>query len=481
MGKFYDSKCSYSALRLTILCLHQFSSPFVDDNGSMQTYFTIIKALGNFSGITSPAKCAARIGQAFSETPFAVPLDENKILVKKIEDVGSHDGSRIFSDGVGTVSWDVMEIIRSYLPHTKGSPTCFQIRLGGAKGMLSLDSRLSGSLIQIRPSMTKFPSEDTRDLEICDMGSKPIPLVLNRQMIKILEDMGVADDWFLKLQNTELTRLKGVTANASNTARFLKAQSIGQPFRLHQLFRQCDLLNIDYRKEAFLRSVVEAAVLQELRLLKHKARIPVKEGITLFGIMDETGFLQENEVYVTFDTINGRYPPSPRQGQLLVTRSPALYDGDIQFANNVIPPRDHPLTEHRNCIVFSKKGSRDLPSQLSGGDLDGDIYNVIWDTEASPIRAFEPADYPRVKPINIERPVTVDDMANFFVDFMRTDHLGVIATRHMILADQMKAGTCDTNCKRLAQLHSTAVDFSKTGIAVKMEELPRVNNYRPDL
>ena len=463
-------------------CLHQFSSPFVDDTGSLQTYFTIIKALGNFSAIASPAKCAARIGQAFSETPFAVPLDENNILLKKIEDVASPDKSRIFSDGVGTISWDVMEAIRYYLPHTKGSPTCFQIRLAGAKGMLSLDSRLSGSQILIRPSMIKFPSEDMQNLEICDMASRPIPLVLNRQMIKILEDMGVPDNWFFKLQNTELTRLREITANASNTARFLKAQAIGEPFRLHKLFRQCDLSRIDYRKEAFLRSVVEAAVLRELRLLKQKARIPVKEGITLFGIMDETGFLEENEVYVTFDTIKGRYPPPPRQGRLLVTRSPALYDGDIQFATNVIPPGDHPLTEHRNCIVFSQKGSRDLPSQLSGGDLDGDIYNIIWDTDTGPLlQVFEPADYPRVQPIDIGRPVTVDDMANFFVDFMKTDHLGIIATRHMILADQMETGTCHPDCKKLAQLHSTAVDFSKTGIAVKMEELPKASKYRPDL
>lgn len=447
----------------------------------MQTYFTIIEALGNFSRITSPARCAARIGQAFSETPFAVPLGENKIAVTTIPDVRSPDGSRIFSDGVGTISWDAMETIRDNLPPQKGSPTCFQIRLGSAKGMLAVDSRLSGSVIQLRPSMIKFDSEDMQDLGICDMASKPILLVLNRQMIKILEDMGVSDDWFFKLQNTELARLRGITANIHNTANFLKAQNIGHSIRLHKLFRQCERWGIDCRKEEFLRSVVEAVVLRELRLLKHKARIPVKKGMTLFGIMDETGFLQETQVYVTFDTMQDRYPPPPRPGRLLVTRSPALYDGDIQFAYNVVPPKDHPLLEHRNCIIFSQKGDRDLPSQLSGGDLDGDLYNVIWDADAGPIQTFAPADYPRVAPIDIGRAVKVDDMADFFVDFMRTDHLGVIATRHMILADQRGDGTRHPDCKKLAELHSTAVDFSKTGIAVKMEELPRANSFRPDL
>lgn len=447
----------------------------------MQTYFNITKALGDFSHITSPARCAARIGQAFSDTPYAVPLDEHRITVTEIPDVKSRDGSRVFSDGVGTVSWDVAETIWCYLPLKKSSPTCFQIRMGGAKGMLAVDSRLHGSVILVRPSMIKFDTEDMRHLEICDVGSKPIPLVLNRQMIKILEDMGVGEEWFFKLQNAELTRLRRVTANVRNTASFLQGQSVGDCIGLHKLFRQCGVLKLDYRKEPFLRSVVEAVVLRELRLLKHKARIPVEKGITLFGIMDETGFLQEHEVYVTFNTMDGRFPPPPGRGRLVVTRSPALHDGDIQFAYNAVPPKGHPLTKHRNCIVFSKAGNRDLPSKLSGGDLDGDLYNIIWDPEARPTETFEPADYPRVPPINIGRPVTKDDMADFFVDFMRTDHLGIIATRHMILADQMDIGTRHPDCKKLAQLHSTAVDFSKTGIPVKMEELPKANNYRPDL
>ncbi len=72
-------------------------------------------------------------------------------------------------------------------------------------------------------------------------------------------------------------------------------------------------------------------------------------------------------------------------------------------------------------------------------------------------------------------------MADFFVDFMRTDHLGVIAMRHMILADQIKEGTHHPDCKKLTELYLTAVDFSKTGIPVKMEALLRANNFRPDL
>ncbi len=208
-------------------------------------------------------------------------------------------------------------------------------------------------------------------------------------------------------------------------------------------------------------------------------------GITLFGIMDETGFLDEGQVYVTYDPGDStegrkRFEPPPPAGPLLVTRSPALHPGDVQRAINTIPPAGHALRELANCIVFSSTGSRDLPSQLSGGDLDGDIYNVLWDPALSSAETFEPADYPRQAPLDIGRRVTGDDMADFFIDFMKTDHLGVIATRHMIIADQQKEGTRDPQCIALAGLHSTAVDFSKTGIAVDLKELPRCKRFRPD-
>lgn len=452
-------------------------------SGNFQTYFSIIKAIGNLSHITSPARCAARIGQAFSDTPFTLSLEENEIVVSKIPDVEYTDNThtRVFSDGVGTLLSDVVKAIWESVPNRKGRPTCFQIRFGGSKGMLALDARLSKSLIQIRPSMTKFESEDVRDLEICDTASKPIPLVLNRQMIKILEDVGMSSEWFFRLQSAELENLRCITASAFNIARFMKHHNVGDPIALHRLFRQSRLLELDYKTEPFLRAIVEAVILRELRLLKHKARIPVEKGITLFGIMDETGFLEENQVYVTYDTVQGRHSPPPSPGPLLVTRSPALYDGDIQTAFNMIPPRGHPLRSHRNCIVFSRKGRRDLPSQLSGGDLDGDLYNIIWDPEARPARILDPADHPRVDPVSIGRQVEIADMAGFFVDFMKTDHLGVIATRHIILADQKEEGTSHPDCKKLAALHSTAVDFSKTGIAVRMDELPRATPYRPDL
>ncbi|KAK1596563.1 RNA-dependent RNA polymerase [Colletotrichum navitas] len=464
-----------------------FSAPFVDSTGKLQLYANIIKSLGDFDHIRIPAKCAARIGQAFSETPAFINLSEHHIRHWDIPDVKSQDGKiqRVFSDGVGTISQEAIELVWPRLPQGSLIPTCLQIRWGGVKGMLSLDSRLSGRSICIRrESMEKFPSADVQNLEICDAASRPLKLVLNRQMIKIMEDLGVDKNFFLRLQKNELDRLRAVTADAYNTGTFLHLQGVGSAFFLPTFIKSLEKYGIDYRQDDFLRAVVESTVLRELRLLKHKARIPVPKGATLFGVMDETGFLKEGEVYVCYDTYKrpGKAPTerSLRDGRVLVTRSPALHPGDIQLVNMRTPPPGHPLRNLRNCVAFSQHGQRDLPSQLSGGDLDGDLYNIIWDEQAMPRITYKAADYPRVTPEPLGRPVTRDDMANWFVDFMKSDVLGLIATRHLIISDQDQEGTMGESCLKLAELHSTAVDFSKTGIAVEQKNIPKAPRFRPD-
>lgn len=463
-----------------------FSAPFRDESSEIQTYETILRFLGDFSEIRVPAKCAARIGQAFSETPYAIPLSELAIKIQSIPDVKNADGSRVFSDGVGTISWDALKAIWSYLSMQKSAPTCIQIRMGGYKGILSLDSRLEGKVICVRTeSMMKFPSKDLHELGICDTASKPLRLFLNRQVIKILEDMGTSDEWFVEQQKKALRILKGVTATAINTSTFLRYQSVGISMGLPKLIKQLHRMGIDYRRDNFLRSAVEHVVLRELRLLKHKARIPVDKGITLFGTMDETGFLEEGQVYITYDKTFGELNQGAtselRDGEVLVTRSPALHPGDIQIAQMITPPAGHPLRKLKNCIAFSRNGPRDLPSQLSGGDLDGDLYNVIWDIEAMPQWTFAPADYPRVSPRPLKRPVTRADMADFFIDFMKTDVLGMIAIRHVVVADKEDEGTVHPSCLALAGMHSTAVDFSKTGIPVDVKAMPKPPRGRPDL
>jgi hypothetical protein len=94
----------------------------------------LIKQLGDFTQIRCPAKCAARIGQAFSETPTAITFPPG--TVKKMADI-EHNG-RVFSDGVGTMSTSVMRKIWKAVPSMRDlKPTCFQIRYQGVSKVSS--------------------------------------------------------------------------------------------------------------------------------------------------------------------------------------------------------------------------------------------------------------------------------------------------------------------------------------------------------
>ena len=67
-------------------------------------------------------------------------------------------------------------------------------------------------------------------------------------------------------------------------------------------------------------------------------------------------------------------------------------------------------------------------------------------------------------------------MSNFFVDYMINDNLGKIANAFIAFADFEEEGASCKQCIALSELHSTAVDFIKSGIPA---DFP--HNLQPDL
>ncbi|KAI7469590.1 RNA-directed RNA polymerase [Hortaea werneckii] len=451
-------------------------SPFVF-NGEMLLADKLIEMLGQFDHIRTPAKCAARIGQCFTDTAASVTLSSDLVGSLPVVERNGRD----FSDGVGTIFEDLWEqVMEVYGTQSLMKPTALQIRFQGAKGMVSLDSRLQGPQLRLRSNMKKFESSDSWDLEICGAAFRPLPMVLNRQLIKILEDLGIPIQVFLDLQKETIDRLRCMTDSAINTATLMEGIESTKATKLPSLINLLHEAGLDYRQDHFLYRIVEMALVNHLREIKYRGRIPVEQGFTLYGIMDETGFLQAGEVYVaTQAPPKGGRDDRPRE-RIIVTRSPAMHPGDVQIVNAVSVPHDSPLKRLSNVIVFSQHGDRDLPSQLSGGDLDGDLYNVIFDRRLIPEFTYCAADYPRVKPVELDRPVTRQDMSDFFVKFMETDQLGMLCNAHMQIADQKDSGTLSPECLKLADMASTAVDYSKTGIAVNIKEIPKYDRCRPD-
>ena len=207
-----------------------------------------------------------------------------------------------FSDGVGTISEDILRRVwRVYGTRRSIKPTALQIRFQGYKGMVSLDSRLRGEKLMLRDNMKKFDARGTWNLEICGAGFKPLPMILNRQLIKILEDLGISSNVFLDVQSAAVERLRYLTTtDAINSASFLEEMDAPRATKMPSLIKLLNQIGLDYRRDPFLYGVMEMAVVTKLRDIKYRGRIPVEKGYTLYGIMDETGFLKEGEVYVSF-------------------------------------------------------------------------------------------------------------------------------------------------------------------------------------
>ena len=103
-----------------------FCAPFIRE-GSLVYGRVLINELGDFTAIRSPAKCAARIGQAFTDLNDNVPLA--RATIRKIADV--ERSGRCFSDGCSTASEAVFQKLWKGFKPGASKPKLFQIRFGG--------------------------------------------------------------------------------------------------------------------------------------------------------------------------------------------------------------------------------------------------------------------------------------------------------------------------------------------------------------
>ena len=123
--KFEFLGFSHSSLR-SQTCWYM--AAFTTVHGEMVDARNIIDKLGDFGEIRVPAKCAARIGQAFSDTLTSIEISPHDVEI--IADV--ERGDRVFSDGVGTLSYAALnKIWQEYALYAKVKPTVFQIRVSG--------------------------------------------------------------------------------------------------------------------------------------------------------------------------------------------------------------------------------------------------------------------------------------------------------------------------------------------------------------
>ncbi|EGO19462.1 hypothetical protein SERLADRAFT_478899 [Serpula lacrymans var. lacrymans S7.9] len=259
----------------------------------------------------------------------------------------------------------------------------------------------------------------------------------------------------------------------------------GNSFRLSSLFHNLATLldlHIDDNSQGsvvwsndLVGNTLHCASTHALRELKYRAHIAVPGSYTLLGVSDEWGCLREGEIYATVqDERTGLYKPI--EGPVVITRSPQVHPGDLQFVTAVRRPELSHLT---NVVVFSCEGDRSLASCLAGGDLDGDDFNLILDEALFPEKVAMPGAYDSLPIKQTTSPCGISDVVDFVMNYIESDLIGYISILHLRFADIKDPG-CN-ECLKLAQFASHAVDYPKTGSPVKMQDLPQLpGKERPD-
>jgi RNA-dependent RNA polymerase len=166
--------------------------------------------------------------------------------------------------------------------------------------------------------------------------------------------------------------------------------------------KQSLIKGVDIMNDPIFSSILYSMQLNQSMNLKKKARILLPDSCVLIGIIDPTGTLEENEVFVqtrkdSFSMHKHGHGVKRKnrmeqaeimssidseaqiiEGDVLITRNPCTHPGDIRILNCV---DKHELRYLFNVVVFSSKGFRPQCNMMSGGDLDGDVYFVAWDKE----------------------------------------------------------------------------------------------------
>ncbi|KAK0462014.1 RdRP-domain-containing protein [Desarmillaria tabescens] len=413
-------------------------------------------------------KYAARLGLSFSSTvpTLEVGLGDRHLLY----DLRADDGSDC-SDGCGMIR----DSFAKQVCFTIGvsEDTCvFQIRLGGIKGLFvryrdeDFDRICGGSGVKVayRRSMFKYENGPLM-LEVQNVGRPPRSARLNIQFIVLLMTLGIKTEVFESLLRKQLDDLEQIMVNRQKAIDCVDGEldSEGNDFDQECKLYEMLLAGFDL-SEGRLACLLKRFQKRSLDALRKKLHIHVKDSAYLYGVVDEFGILEEGQVY-----INLPYQGGPQVGTFLVGRNPAYSPGDLRRLEAVNIPELSHLT---NCIVFAGKGRYSEPSQMSGGDLDGDLYLILKDADLIP----EPEQIRSPKMKSEHAPPDDEssgvysslsqmnkDAVNIFMNLRNNRLLGQMSLAWMCQVVKTEELADQAYCTGLVPLIEKVLDIAKTG------------------
>ncbi|VAI60597.1 unnamed protein product [Triticum turgidum subsp. durum] len=396
--------------------------------------------MGNFRNIRNVAKYAARLGQSFSASTETLKVHQYEAQV--IPDV-TNGTKYVFSDGIGTISADFADEVSKKCKLARFTPSAFQIRYGGYKGVVAINPRSHWKL-SLRRSMSKFPS-DNITLDVLAY-SKYQPCFLNRQLITLLSTLGVRDNIFELKQQEAVKQLNRMVTEPQAAIDAIELMPMGE---VTNVVKELLLCGYQPDLEPYLSMILQTFRASKLLELKTKSRIFIPEGRAMMGCLDETRTLKYGEVFIQASNSAIDSDKFVVTGKVIVAKNPCLHPGDIRILEAVYTPvLDHMV----NCVVFPQQGPRQQ-----------NLISVIMFLFGTRNQQW------KIK----------QEVHEYFANYIVNESLGIIANAHVVFADRESLKAESTPCIKLAELFSIAVDYPKTGVPAQIPPELHVKEY-PD-
>ncbi|EKV12907.1 RNA-directed RNA polymerase, putative [Penicillium digitatum] len=361
----------------------------------------------------SNCKLFQRISLGLSKTFATVKLKPTQVL--RLRD----DPTRtVMNDGCALISRPLANQICDQLGITAATPSCFQGRIAGAKGLWMVDChqssittlnddniwvQISDSQLKIHPHPQEWvdPVDDEKlTFEVVNWAKPLHPVDLNIQLLAILEYGGNVKEYIAKLTRDGVQSLyddflEVLRSNSPVGCRALLQKlrpsgedGTGKARRLEQWVTSDAESIIRFSEAGFaprdffpLRMKLRKFITWLLERHVEELKIQVPLSTYAYCIADPYGVLGPDEVHFGFSN-NWRDPQGQFEDNLLdgvdvlVGRLPAHLPSDIQRRKAVWKTE---LRHFKDVIVFPTTGNFPLAGMLSGGDYDGDTPWICWD------------------------------------------------------------------------------------------------------
>ncbi|KAL2824020.1 RNA dependent RNA polymerase-domain-containing protein [Aspergillus cavernicola] len=363
----------------------------------------------------SNLKLFQRMSLGLSKTFATIAVKPRQVF--HLRDNPNH---RVMNDGCALMSRKLANMICDSLGITGNTPSCFQGRIAGAKGLWMVDAHQSQIIadddiwIQISDSQLKIGPHPREWKEPVDKGQltfevvkwpKPLhPVDLNIQLLSILDHGGHVKEYIAELARLGIQAISRDFEEVLKTNSPILCRSLAQKIRptadsgvgfMMQSMRRLEQWMTDdveaiirFSEAGFpprdfypLRKRLGRCLRDLLERYVEEMRIEVPLSTYAFCIADPYGVLKEDEVHFGFSNNwrddQGQFEDNLLDGiEVLVGRLPAHLPSDIQRRRAVWKPE---LRHFKDVIVFPTAGDIPLADMLSGGDYDGDTPWICWD------------------------------------------------------------------------------------------------------